>query len=310
MLKPKRRSQWACLSAMPEQLSHSTILEHGLGDVSLMRFNDTREAEPILCPDLIAIEEPLLLNLTSYCPKQQCYQTRQLSLTMRTPGDDLALVIGLLFSQNIISRLDEIEALQFVSEADATLNQTNHIEVQLVKGLVPDWSILQRNFASYSSCGLCGKSSVQALALSHQASIDCRAEWLDEQLLYQLPSQLQGLQTLYPQTGAVHGAGYFADQQWFIVEEDIGRHNAVDKVLGQLLLQDCYSERSVLVLSGRVSFELMQKVVRANIPVVVAVGAPSSLALAVARQFNISLIGFTKTKQFNVYHAPWRIKYK
>ncbi|MGY5450406.1 formate dehydrogenase accessory sulfurtransferase FdhD [Agarivorans sp. MS3-6] len=282
---------------------------NGHSRLAVCKFSAATLGSKELDNDSLAIEEPLQLSIAWFSSTLQAYQQRELSLTMRTPGQDLALTLGFLFSQNIISAISDVDDIQYQAVADDdSMFAHNHIEIKLAKGVELDWSQLQRNFASYSSCGLCGKSSVKALALRHQANIDKASGWLDEKRVYQLPNLLRAQQVLYPETGAVHGAGLYSAGQWLSIEEDIGRHNAVDKVLGQLLLKNITACQTILVLTGRVSFELMQKAVQANIPVVVAVGAPSSLAIAVAKQFDISLIGFTKAEQFNVYHAPWRIR--
>ncbi|WP_427979340.1 formate dehydrogenase accessory sulfurtransferase FdhD [Agarivorans sp.] len=276
--------------------------------VALRRFTQQLEHGLPSQLDSIAIEEPLQLWLNWFCHTRQAHQQAELSLTMRTPGQDLALVLGFLFSQGIIAGLSDLQQLSYhpASHSEQQFDY-NQIDIELNPQLNFQWAALTRHFASYSSCGLCGASSVKALALQQQGHIDNTPAWLDAQVVYQLPTLLQQQQKVFQQTGSVHGAGLFANGQWLAVAEDIGRHNAVDKVIGQVLLDQQVAPRSVLVLSGRVSFELMQKAVKANIPVVLAVGAPSSLALKVAQQFNITLLGFVKAQRFNVYHAPWRI---
>ncbi|WP_221076195.1 formate dehydrogenase accessory sulfurtransferase FdhD [Agarivorans aestuarii] len=303
MLKPKQHSNLELALARENATSAKASYSTGI-----QRFSaDANQASQIQ-QDCLAIEEPLQLSLQWFCQRHQQYQQRPLSLTMRTPGNDVALALGFLQSQNIIESLSDVQDIRFAP--GATTKQPydyNHLELDLARHVQFDWAGLERNFASYSSCGLCGASSLKALALRQPAQLDISEGWLAESVIYQLPNLLQEQQTLFKQSGAVHGAGVWANGQYLSIAEDIGRHNALDKVLGQLLLAPNQLTRSVLVLSGRVSFELMQKALVAKLPVVVAVGAPSSLALSVAKQFNITLIGFTKNSQFNVYHAPWRI---
>ncbi len=303
MLKPKPSSQRRVF-----QLELDPLEPAAHRQVALRRFAQQLEQAFPSQLDSIAIEEPLQLWLNWFCHTRQTQQQAELSLTMRTPGQDVALVLGFLFSQGIIHRLTDLQQLSYLpaDHAEQELDY-NQIEIELDPQLNFQWAALTRHFASYSSCGLCGASSVKALALEQQGQIDSSKAWLDAQQIYQLPELLQRQQKVFQQTGAVHGAGLFANNYWLAVAEDIGRHNAVDKVIGQVLLNEYVVPRSVLVLSGRVSFELMQKAVKANIPVVLAVGAPSSLALKVAQQFNITLLGFVKAQRFNVYHAPWRI---
>ncbi|GAD00656.1 formate dehydrogenase accessory sulfurtransferase FdhD [Agarivorans albus] len=304
MLKPKQQHSNLGLAVVQElSATAKASLQTGI-----QRFSAQTAYSSQVQHDCLAIEEPLQLSLQWFCQRTNQYQLRPLSLTMRTPGNDVALVLGFLQSQNIIESLNDIDDIRFAQGATAEqVEDYNHLEIQLNRQRQFDWAALERNFASYSSCGLCGASSVKALALNQQPELNMQEEWLAASLIYQLPSLLQEHQPLFKQSGAVHGVGVWADGKFLSVAEDIGRHNALDKALGQLLLESQQAVRSVLVLSGRVSFELMQKALIANIPVVVAVGAPSSLALSVAKQFNITLIGFTKDSQFNVYHAPWRI---
>lgn len=255
--------------------------------------------------DDVAIEEPLQISLQWFDPVSNDFSHREWSLTMRTPGDDIALVQGLLLTQQVITDLDEVESIKpFDSEQR---HSSNHLLVSLKKGIEPDWEALARSYVSQSSCGICGMTSMRSLCLTRPVAIDETERWLSPESVLQMPTQLRNQQQLFAQTGAVHGAGFWAGGKVVQIAEDVGRHNALDKLVGQIYYQDLWQPKSVLVLSGRVSFELVQKAMLASIPAIVAVGAPSSLAVDMAKQFNMTLIGFTKTRRFNVYHGHWRL---
>jgi len=256
--------------------------------------------------DQVIVEQPLQISLCFFNAEQQRYQSKILTVTMRTPNDDQALICGFLCAEGIIQQANEVIAIEWLAPNEQNLPQ-NHAEVTLAKHVQVNWPQLQRDFVSYSSCGICGKSSLKSLALKVQSTIDETQHWLPNQLISGLPTLLWQQQALFQQTGGVHGAGYYANQQLLFSAEDVGRHNAVDKVIGKVCQQQAQQAQAVLILSGRISFELVQKAVMANIPVIVAVGAPSSLAIQAAQQFNITLIGFVKAQKFNVYHADWRL---
>ncbi len=266
-----------------------------------------------LCADLVAVEEPLQIILSWYEVQQSRYQQQVLTITMRTPGDDQALVYGFLLSEGIISAKEDVLSCCFDDQGpqDNISYPDNKLTVTLAKHIQPDWQVIKRQFVNHSSCGLCGKTSLNALQLKKTASpqpASSTQSWLTAETICRLPELLKSHQEQYQQSGGVHAAGYFCDSQLLSVCEDIGRHNAVDKVIGDTCLYDLIQPRGVLVLSGRISFELVQKAVMANIDVIAAVGAPSSLALAAAKQFGLTLIGFIKKDSLNVYHGHWRVK--
>lgn len=256
--------------------------------------------------DQVIVEAPLQIVLSWYCSASENYQTKPFLVTMRTPDDDENLVMGLLLATAVIKTLKDIE--QLVS------NEPHQVEVTLSKGVIPDWDKLARQNMSMASCGLCGVKQIKQLALSQPAVCDSKDHWLKAQSIADMPEQLKAQQSYFAQTGGVHGAGLWCAETSALiaVAEDVGRHNAVDKVIGKKLELEQDSrlikEQSVLVLSGRISFELVQKAVMANIPVIVAIGAPSSLAIKLAKQFNITLIGFTQAQQCNVYCQEQRIQ--
>lgn len=245
----------------------------------------------------VSIEEPLQVSLV------HDDQSRPLTLMMRTPGNDIELITGFLFAEGVISNPSDLISVNTVDDEFGE----NHIEVEINKQLSIDWQKIERSFASFASCGLCGKNSIKALALKHQVDINQQEKWLHCRDISHLISELTEHQQQFKETGGVHSAAYIADGQWLSIREDIGRHNALDKVLGHCLRESLWQSKSLLLLSGRISYELMQKAVAAQVPVVIAIGAPSSLAIQVAQQFNITLVGFTKASRFNVYHGDWRI---
>ncbi len=255
--------------------------------------------------DYVIIEEPLLISLYYLDADSNDYKTTDLTVVMRTPGKDTQLIIGFLFNEQVINSEKDILNIKINDESQ----NNNHVIVKLAESVKPNWQKITRAFASQSSCGICGKTSLNSLAISIESIINNENAWLKSADIITLANDLKSHQPLFQQTGGVHGAGYVVNNKLRCVYEDVGRHNAVDKVIGDIIINNKHDEKSILVLSGRISFELMQKAITAAIPVIVAIGAPSSLAISAAIQFNITLIGFTKNNQFNVYHGNHRIDY-
>jgi len=253
-----------------------------------------------LSQDLVISEEPLNIVLHWTCQETGELLEKTLMVTMRTPGDDASLVTGLLLSHAIIEHADQIQSI--------ISSELNQCDITLATSVVLDWEALTRHFISHSGCGICGTSNVKKLAHTFNVTIDETPQWVPVSALLTFSTQLRQQQSLFSLTGGVHSAGIFSLQACLSVKEDVGRHNAVDKVIGDLLTQSKLANQSILMLSGRISFELMQKAVAAKIPVVVAIGAPSNLAIAVAKQFNITLIGFVSEHTFNVYHGDFRLQ--
>lgn len=257
-----------------------------------------------LCEDIVISEEPLNIVLHWTCQKTKALLEKNLMVTMRSPGQDALLVTGLLLSYAIIKTCEQIGKM--------CTEEHNQCDVYLTDSVDVDWKALKRQFVSHSGCGICGANDVKKLANTFNHKMDDAEGWLSIKQLLTFPSQLRDQQSLFSVTGGVHSAGVFTVDACLAVYEDVGRHNAVDKVIGNLL-GDCklgvhqLKKQNILMLSGRVSFELMQKAVAANIPVVVAIGAPSSLAISVAKQFNITLIGFVTERRCNVYHGDFRL---
>lgn len=252
--------------------------------------------------DIIAIEEPLLIVLYYFDNKVNSYQHTNLTLMMRTPDYDRQLVIGLLFAEGIIDNVAQIKSI-IASDRDA-----NQVEVTLVQSVEFSQTQVTQALTAQTSCGLCGKNTLNALSLRPTKVIDETPGWLSAQSVTVFSQALNQHQPQFKQTGGVHGAAYINNGKWLSVFEDVGRHNAVDKLIGHLLEHQQLSQHGILLLSGRISFELMQKAIVAGIAVVIGLGAPSSLAISAAVQFNVTLIGFAKNEQFNVYHGNHRLR--
>ena len=263
------------------------------------RLSSDGRVDARLSEDLVISEEPLNIVLHWTCQQTGDELEKTFMVTMRTPGDDSFLVTGLLLSYAIIYNAKQIQSIIY--------DETNQCDVTLDKSVVLDWKTLTRQFVSHSGCGICGANDVKKLAHNFDVRIDETTHWLPFTSVLTFPKKLREQQSLFTKTGGVHSAGIFSLQACLSSKEDVGRHNAVDKVVGDLLTQNAENSQHILMLSGRVSFELMQKAVAAKIPVVVAIGAPSNLAIAVAKQFNITLIGFVSANSCNVYHGDFRL---
>jgi FdhD protein len=269
--------------------------------------------------DSLAIEEPLEIQIM-YGPRR-LRETRSISVTMRTPGNDFELAAGFLMTEGVIRDANDI--MRITNAGDSFSEDTpapqvmdslklgskqNVVRVELGTDVEVSLANLQRNFYTTSSCGICGKASLLALrtVCPPRAKNDFR---VDAQLLYDLPGRLRASQGVFDRTGGLHAAGLFDSTGTLsVLREDVGRHNAVDKLIGFEFLADRTPMRDrLLLLSGRASFELLQKTLMGGIPMVVAVGAPSSLAVQVAKEFDITLVGFLREDHFNIYHGGERI---
>jgi FdhD protein len=244
--------------------------------------------------DFIAVEEPLEIILV--------YETnsgrmeRSVAVTMRTPGNDEELALGFLYTEKIIRSEKQ------VVKTELSPQDVNRVRVFLEKGFIPDIKKIQRNFYTSSSCGVCGRSSIDAV-MQELSPVPHRAFNISASMLQQLSDKVQNAQSNFQRTGGIHAAALFdLDGKLLLLKEDVGRHNAMDKLSGAMLKAGFSSELKILFLSGRTSFELMQKAAIMKIPVVVSVGAPSSLAIEIAEEQNILLAGFLRKEKFNVYH--------
>jgi len=259
-----------------------------------------RHGERLAVDDTVVVEEPLEIRL-GYTDSRLGRVHKSIAITMRTPGDDIALALGFLFSESIIKSIDEVSSIDSSKE--------NVLRLELREDIAVDRIRLDRNFYTTSSCGMCGKASLETLSLAGFEALHDNHFTMLLETLQALPDRLRAQQPLFSLTGGIHGVALFnAWGEILMTKEDVGRHNALDKLNGSLLqqrrlpLQDCG-----LLLSGRTSFEMMQKALAAGCPLVAAVGAPSSLAVELAQEFNITLIGFLGERGCNVYHGRERV---
>ncbi|WP_259069430.1 formate dehydrogenase accessory sulfurtransferase FdhD [Mucilaginibacter sp. X4EP1] len=257
--------------------------------------------------DSLAIEEPLEIRL-GYGPDND-RKGKNISVTMRTPGNDPELAIGFLFTEGIITHKEQIEAVEcsFITCAE---NKENTILINLKPGIVPVLQNTDRNFYTTSSCGVCGKGSISAIrtvsVFSQKKDNDAA---VNAELLYNLPMVLEQHQLVFADTGGLHASALFnLKGDLLLAREDVGRHNALDKLIGAAFSDEQLPlDNHILLLSGRASFELVQKAAMVGIQIIVAVGAPSSLAVELAEEFNITLAGFLRNNRFNIYTAAHRI---
>jgi FdhD protein len=242
--------------------------------------------------DQLTVEEPLEIRLDD----------RTLATTMRTPGHDEELAAGFLVSEGIVRECYQI--------ANITHSSENIVVIALAEGVKVKRSLPQRSGTISTSCGICGKSSIDAMRQNFPAIASTEHSRVDVKTLLSLPLLLRKQQGDFARTGGIHAAGIFGfDGQPKVVREDIGRHNAVDKVIGQAFLQRLLPlDRHILLVSGRASFEIMQKALSAGIPIVAAVSAPSTLAVNFARESNQTLVGFLRPPSFNIYSHIERVK--
>ena len=257
--------------------------------------------------DWLAIEEPMEIRL-GFGPAER-RETRSLSITMRTPGHDFELAAGFLHTEAVIRSHDEIERIEFCGPAVAPRTASNIVRVELSADVEVRLKSLERNFYTTSSCGICGKASLDAVEVEGIPPLPRVGVTLTHSTLPQLPERLRKSQPSFERTGGIHAAALVdASGSLHAVREDVGRHNAVDKLIGyQLLQRDLPLHRFAMLVSGRASFEILQKALVAGIPMIVAVGAPSSLAVDLANRFGMTLVGFTSAHRYNVYSGVERI---
>lgn len=253
--------------------------------------------------DFLAAEEPLEIRL-GYGSVQNRVQ-KSISVTMRTPGNDFELAIGFLFTEGIIENIAQVASIKHCNGL-----HENVVRVELIDDLELDMSKLERNFYTTSSCGVCGKSSIDAVKTVCRLPELVSDEILfSSEVIYRLPNLLRQNQTIFDHTGGLHGCALFDQNgKLLLAREDVGRHNALDKLIGATLQQKYFPLNNyLLLLSGRASFELIQKAYMAGIKIVAAVGAPSGLAVQMANDTGITLIGFLRGERFNIYCGEQRI---
>ena len=257
--------------------------------------------------DQISIEEPLEIIL-KYKDKKTWVE-KTISITMRTPGHDEDLVRGFLFNERVVEQINHIDNIELVGDpvgqyklknkAVATINNSENIDIDKIK----------RNFLTNSSCGVCGKTSLDSLEIIKKDKILRSVPKINHEIIMKSPLMLRQNQSEFAKTGGIHASGLF-DKKGNVIalREDVGRHNALDKLIGSVLKENLLDNNSqFLTCSGRLNFDLVQKALMANIGVLVGVGAPTSLAVDLAKKFNMTLVGFVKDKSFNIYSNNERI---
>lgn len=252
--------------------------------------------------DVLATEEPLEIRLSSARG-----ETRTVAVTMRTPGADFELAAGFLSAEGVLSGRSAVHRIDYCLDSDD--QRYNIVTVRLAAAELPELTALDRYGTVSSACGVCGKTSLDDLEMRGAEVLPPGEPVVGRDVLYRLPDALRAAQRTFSATGGLHGAGLFtAEGDTLAVREDVGRHNAVDKVVGWALLRGVPVDRAVLVVSGRAGFEIVQKAVAARVPLVCAVSAPSSLAVDVAHRFGVTLVGFLRDRRANVYSGADRIR--
>ena len=262
--------------------------------------------------DFLSIEEPLEIVIVTPPSESNDGEEQSLVVTMRTPGNDLALTAGFLFSEGIIDLPQQILSIKHHTQVSGRFNLQNKVLVELTPDHQLDLKRFQRNFYTNSACGICGKTSIDALAMLRKPTPSKSTTKITSAALRQLPQALLAHQVQFSQTGGIHAAALFDSNGLILdVQEDIGRHNALDKLIGkQFLAGNLPIKAAGVLVSGRAGFELIQKAVMAEIPLLAAVGAPSSLALDLAVEYDLTLVGFLKKGGFNLYHDANRLLYE
>ena len=286
----------------------------GLSQSSVWR--DVIRSDEEKFEDFLAVEEPLEIRLGF--SNNGKLEHRAISITMRTPGNDAELAAGFLFTEGIIKSPDQIKQIRHcglaIGKGKGAINRaralnSNTIRVDISEGVDIDLKRLERHFYTTSSCGVCGKSSIDALKTGAEKIADKDQPTIESSVIHGLPETLRASQSIFEQTGGLHASALFNTKgELDIVREDVGRHNALDKVIGaKFMTGEMPLSDKILLVSGRASFELVQKALMAGIPILAAVGAPSSLAVELAAEFDMTLVGFVRDGRFNIYTGESRI---
>jgi FdhD protein len=264
-------------------------------------------AQATVHDERLAVEEPLEIRLGFTRDGRR--EAKSVSITMRTPGDDESLAAGFLFTEGVVASPDSIQEIRPCGPADSVSGRRNVIRVELTEDITFDFSRLERHFYTSSSCGVCGKTSIEALQSCNPPQLALSEPRIDARIIHAMPDALRAAQSVFDATGGLHAAGLFDACGALVgLREDVGRHNAVDKLLGEFFLaRRTPLSRHALLVSGRASFELVQKSLMAGVPILAAVGAPSSLAVELANRFGMTLLGFVRNERFNAYSGEWRI---
>ena len=264
----------------------------------VLKFN-SKKFESI--DDLISIEEPLEISLKY--KDENNWITQNLSITMRTPGDDENLVRGFLFNEQIVQDIKDIDSIETYGKKVGQYNIQNKILVTLNNSQNVNISKIKRDFLTNSSCGVCGKSSLDALEIIKKDKTNSVEPQISKEVIIESPNILKNNQSEFSKTGGIHASGLFSSNGQLIdLKEDVGRHNALDKLVGSILIKEKLDPKNQFITcSGRLNFELVQKVLMTNIGIMIGVGAPTSLAIDLANKFDMTLIGFVKRDSFNIY---------
>ena len=266
------------------------------------RSNNTNEIE-----NSISIEEPL--EITIKFKNKETWTENTISITMRTPGNDEDLVRGFLFNERIIEKIEYIDKIESIGENVGQYNLKNKIIATINNSENVDIDKIKRNFLTNSSCGVCGKTSLDSLEIIKKDKIVKSLPKIDHKIIMKSPTTLRENQSEFSKTGGIHASGLFSDKGDVVaIKEDVGRHNALDKLIGYVLEKKLLNpSNQFLTCSGRLNFELVQKALMSNIGVLIGVGAPTSLAIDLANKFDMTLVGFVKQDSFNIYSNKERI---
>ena len=280
------------------------MMDVGSVDYEINRVEDlTRE----ISTDCISIEEPLEIVVRYF--KGNDWVIEPLMVTMRTPGDDNNLVSGLLFSEGIIQDKSAIDSIEVNGKNKGKYDVDNSLIVTLSKGNQLDLKNLQRHFMVNSSCGVCGKGTLNAIEIAYEPKINREGPIVNIDLISKLPNILKDRQKQFANTGGVHASALLSERGEVLhIAEDVGRHNALDKLIGHVRVNDMLRPLEQFVMcSGRLGFDIIQKAVMSGIGMIIGIGAPTSLALDLATKFDITLVGFIKKNKYNIYTGNWRI---
>jgi len=271
-------------------------------NITKLKNNNTEEIK-----DFVSVEEPLEMNLKFKIDGE--WRIENLSITMRTPGNDKDLISGFLFNEKIIESIDEIEKVEKEGEKVGDYNIQNKIVATINNVKNIDIGKLKRNFLTNSSCGICGKTSLDAVEIIKNDKLNLSFPKIQKKIIMKSPELLMSEQSEFSKTGGIHASSLIDDSGKVIVtREDVGRHNALDKLIGYAHKKKLIDNRSQFIAcSGRLNFELVQKGLMSNIGIMAGVGAPTSLAIDLAKRFEMTLLGFVKNNSFNIYTKKERI---
>ena len=257
--------------------------------------------------DSVSVEEPLEMRLKY--KKNNKWEVENISITMRTPGNDEDLIKGFLFNERIITNINDIESVEHKGEVSGDYDLQNVIEATIGNIDYIEIGKLKRNFVTNSSCGVCGKTSLDAIQVIKENKLDLTFPLINEKIILQSPKLLMNKQSEFSKTGGIHASALIdVNGNVIAIKEDVGRHNALDKLIGHSISKKILNpEKQFIACSGRLNFELVQKGLMSNIGVMAGVGAPTSLAIDLAKRFDMTLLGFVKESSFNIYSNKKRI---